>query len=838
MTALEASFRYRFAHFELQPGERRLLAAGKPVHLGPHAFDLLLAFVERSGSLLTKDELLSRVWPRVIVEENTLQVHISSLRKVLGRDAIATVPGRGYRFTIEVAGDAPAADAPKHNLPHQLTSFIGREKEIAELEQLLATTRLLTLTGSGGCGKTRLALQVARRILHAYPDGIWLVELAPLGRASLVTQTVASVLAVKEQAAKALLDTVVEWVASRKLLLVLDNAEHLLAACGELVDLLLRRCDRLAILVTSRERLGIAGELTYRVPSLSVPDARGDATPEEALASEAARLFIERARLQRPELEITAKDTMPLASMCRRLDGIALAIELAAPRVRTMSIGELSRRIDDRFSLLTEGSRTALPRHRTLRSLIDWSHDLLHDAEKRVLWRASVFSGGWTLEAAERVCSGAHVDRREVLDILTSLADKNLVTVDTREEPTRFGMLEMVRHYALDRLRESAEEDAVRGRHLEYFRQMAEKLDEPQADEERVRWLNRSQGELDNLRAALAWCEADETRAVTGLALAGRLYWLWTTRLQAGEGRGWVARLLAADRTAERHEAHARAFHAAGTLASHQADQAAAEACHREALAIWRRLGDRRQMVRSLGSLGNVATDQGRSSDAKALYEEAVAIAREVGDRRSIALGLHHLGNLAAGGDDYTRAVTLLDEALSISREFGRLSAAHCHLTLGEVRFLQSDLVAARAHLTEALEAHRELGSRRGIAHALHQIGLVSLAEGDIGTARMQLREAFAMHQAAGDRLGVGEALNFFAELSLASADPMTAARLWGCAQRLCEETKANRLDDSRRKAQVAAARRALQDDAAFDRAWEEGRSWTLDEAIRRAMEI
>ena len=838
MTAAEALVRYRFAQFVLQPGERRLLAGGEPVHLGPHAFDLLLAFVERSGSLLTKGELLSRVWPRVIVEENTLQVHISSLRKVLGRDAIATVPGRGYRFTLDVAADAPAADAPKHNLPHQLTSFIGREKEIAELEQRLGTTRLLTLTGSGGCGKTRLALQVAQRMLHAYPDGIWLVELASLGRVSLVTQTVASVLAVKEQAGKALLDTVAEWVASRKLLLVLDNAEHLLAACGELVDVLLRRCDRLTVLVTSRERLGIAGELTYRVPSLSVPDAGGDATPEEALASEAARLFIERARLQRPELEITAKDATPLASMCRRLDGIALAIELAAPRVRTMSIGELSRRIDDRFSLLTEGSRTALPRHRTLRSLIDWSHDLLNDAEKRVLWRASVFAGGWTLEAAERVCSGVHVDREKVLDILTSLADKNLVTVDTREEVTRFGMLETVRHYALDRLRESAEEDAVRGRHLEYFLQMAERLDEPQADEARQRWLDRTQGELDNLRAALAWCEADATRAVTGLALAGRLYWLWTTRIHPDEGRSWVTRLLATDRTAERQEAHARALHAAGTLALHQADFAAAEACHREALAIWRRLGDRRQMLRSLGSLGNVAREQSRMSEAMALYEEAVAIAREVGDRRSIAIGLANLGQMAKILDDYTKGGALLEEAVSISREFGRRTAADPLTTLGELRFMQGDLVAARAHLTEALEANREFRSRRGIAQVLQDIGLVSLAEGDIGTARKQLREALAMNHAMGDRLGVSISLDGFAALSLASATPTTAARFWGRAQRLHEEIGDAKYIDSWRDAQIAAARRALQDDAAFDRAWEEGRSWTLDEAVQHAMEI
>ena len=837
MAAVEASGRFRFAHFELQPEERRLLAGGEEVHIGPHAFDLLVAFVERNGSLLTKDELLSRVWPRVVVEENTLQVHISALRKVLGRDAIATVSGRGYRFALEVATDAPPPQTPKHNLPHQLTSFIGRGKEMAELEQLLATTRLLTLTGAGGCGKTRLALQVASRMENAYPDGLWLVELAPLGQASLVAQTVAKVLVINEHAGKALIDMVADWLAPRKLLLILDNAEHVLASCAELVDLLLRRCDRLTILVTSRERLGIAGELTYRVPSLSVPDAREGTTLEKAMASEAARLFIERARLQRPELEMTAKDAASLAAICRRLDGIALAIELAAPRVRTMSIGELSQRIEDRFEFLTQGSRTALPRHRTLRSLINWSHDLLSDAEKRLLWRASVFAGGWTLEAAERVCSGTPVDRGEVLDLLTSLTDKNLITVDTHDDATRFGMLETVRHYALDRLCESAEEDAVRARHLEYFLQMAERLDEPQADEARLCWLDRAQGELDNFRAALAWCESDATRAVTGLALAGRLYWLWITRIHPGEGRGWVARLVAADRTAERQEEHARAFHAAGTLAFYQADHAAAEVFHREALAIWRRLGDRRQMVRSLGSLGNVATGQWRMSDAIALYEETVAIARELDDRHTIALGLYRLGVVASNLEDYTKAEALLEEALSISREFGR-SAALALSALGWVRFRQGDLVAARTHLSEALDALRAFGARRATAQALHWIGMVSHAEGDIGTACMQLREALAIHHAMGHGLGVASALDALAALSLVSATPTTAARLWGRAQRLRDEVRDAKFIDTWRDAQISAARRALQNDAAFDRAWEEGRSWTLDEAVRYAMQV
>ena len=391
MSAVIPLVRYRFGRFELQPDERRLLESGTLVHLRPHALDLLLAFAERAGQLVTKDELLKRVWRSVVVEENTLQAHISALRKVLGSEAIATVSGHGYRFTQQViqiaAGASSSASTPKHNLPHALTSFIGREKEITELSQLLASARLLTLTGSGGCGKTRLAIQLAKQRAHAYPDGAWLVELAALTDAALVPQTVASVLSIKEKVGSSLIDTIAEHLASRALLLVLDNAEHLIDACAQLAESLLQRCERLVILVTSREPLTITGELIYRVPSLSVPDEKTDTKPESVAAYESARLLIERARLQRPDFAVTPQNSAAIASICRRLDGIALALELAAPRLRTLSVEELSRRLDRRFELLTEGSRTALPRHRTLRALIDWSFDLLTDAEKAMLRR-------------------------------------------------------------------------------------------------------------------------------------------------------------------------------------------------------------------------------------------------------------------------------------------------------------------------------------------------------------------------------------------------------------------------------------------------------------------
>ncbi len=405
---------YRFGPFELQPDERRLLKDGATISLRPRAFDLLVALVARAGRLVTKDELLDRVWPKVVVEEAALHVQVSALRKALGADAITTVSGRGYQFTLPVTTGEGKANRPsrsKHNLPYQLTSFIGREQEIAQLRELVKANRLVTLTGAGGAGKTRLAIEVANRLVDAFPDGVWLVEFAALSDSRLVPQAAARALALPEQPARPLIETLSDHLASKKLLLVLDNAEHLLEGCVQFVDLVLRRSPGIAILVTSRERLGMMGELTYRVPSLTVPGPDDNVARDALLAYEGVRLFVERARLLRPHFSVTSENAASLASICYSLDGIPLAIELAAPRLRSMSVEELSQRLDQRFALLTDGSRTALPRHRTLRSMIDWSYDLLRESEKLLLQRLSVFAGGWTLAAAEGVCAGEEIEK-------------------------------------------------------------------------------------------------------------------------------------------------------------------------------------------------------------------------------------------------------------------------------------------------------------------------------------------------------------------------------------------------------------------------------------------
>ena len=343
-------------------------------------------------------------------------------------------------------------EATPNNLPHQVTSFVGRESELVELQRLLTRTRLLTLTGSGGCGKTRLALQVAADSLERFPDGAWLVELAPLADPDLVPQTVASVLGLKGEPGKPIARSLVEHLEDKRLLLLLDNCEHLLDGCAQLVATLVRQCPLVTLLASSREALGIDGEQAYRVPSLSLPDLRREHTRESVARFEAVQLFTDRALFARPDFQVTEQNVAALASICQRLDGIPLAIELAAARVRSLSVEEINRKLDQRFQLLTGGSRTALPRQQTLRSLIDWSYDLLSDRERQVLQRLSVFAGGWTLEAAELVCAGDGVADQEVLDLLASLCDKSLVLVEQNDEGYRYRLLETVRQYARERL--------------------------------------------------------------------------------------------------------------------------------------------------------------------------------------------------------------------------------------------------------------------------------------------------------------------------------------------------------------------------------------------------
>jgi predicted ATPase/DNA-binding winged helix-turn-helix (wHTH) protein len=792
--------RYRFGPFELEFDERRLLQAGAAIALQPRTFDLLAALVDRAGHLVTKDELLDRVWPKMVVEEAALRVQVLALRKILGADAIATVSGQGYRFMLPITKggiETNRLPTPKHNLPYQLTSFIGRQQEIAQLKGLVTANRLVTLTGAGGAGKSRLATEVASRLTDAFPDGVWLVELAALSDSRLVPQAVAKTLALTEQPTRPVIETLGDYLASKRLLLVLDNVEHLLEGCVQFVDLILRRSPDVAILVTSRERLAMAGELTYRVPSLTVPGPRDNVAPDALLAYDGVRLFVDRARLLRPDFSVTSENAASLASICHRLDGIPLAIELAAPRLRSMSVEELSQGLDQRFALLTGGSRTALPRHRTLRSTIDWSYDLLREPEKLFLQRLSVFAGGWTLAAAKEVCAGEGIEQRDVLDLLTSLADKSLVVPEQGDAQTRYRLLETVRQYARDRLEDSGGSAAARVRHRDYYLALAEEADPKLRGAEQAEWLQRLEEEHENLRAGLAWSVA-EAGTGGGQRLCGALRRFWWTRGHLSEGRQWCTRVLGrtgAERTRER----ANVLNAAGVLAFYQGDYPAARALEEESLAIRRELGDRSGIAGSLGNLGNVASGQGDYPAARTLYEESLAIRRELGDPSGIANSLGNLGNVA---------------------------------------LYQGDYPAARALDEESLAIRRELGDRFGIAVSLSNLGQVAYEQGDYPAARALDEESLAIRRELGDRIGIFYALEGLAAVVASLRDSLRAARIWGATERLRAEIGTPRPQNEMPgyDRYVAAARIASGDDAAFDSAWQEGRCLTLDQAIDLAL--
>jgi predicted ATPase/class 3 adenylate cyclase/Tfp pilus assembly protein PilF len=730
-------------------------------------------------------------------------------------------------------------EATPNNLPQQVTSFIGREEELAELQRLMAKTRLLTLTGSGGSGKTRLGLQLAADSLERFPDGAWLVELAPLSSPALVAQTVATVLRLKEEPDKPIEETLTRELKDKRLLLLLDNCEHLLEVCARLADSLQRQCPHLTILASSREALGISGEQAFRVPSLSLPDPGQMHTPASVVPFTSVQLFIDRALLARPDFQVTDQNASMLASICYRLDGIPLAIELAAARVRHLSVKEINSKLDQRFRLLTGGSRTALPRQQTLRSLIDWSYDLLNEPEKRLLQRLSVFAGGWALEASEQVCAGDGVEAREVLDLLTSLADKSLVLVEQDDQRTHYRLLETVRQYARERLLESGSGEAVRGRHRDYYLALAEEAAPKLHGPDQAEWLRQLEGEHENLRACLEWSLAEQ-ESETGLRFCRALFQFWWTRGYLSEGRKCFARVLETSGAGEPKLERARALKAAGVLAYQQRDYLAARRLNEECLSIGRQLGDRKGIADALNNLGLVVCDQGDFAAARALYEESLATKRELGDRPGIANSLNNLGNVAFDQADFVRARALYEESLSIARELGDQEAVARLLgNLGNVATHQGSFASARTLHEQALAIKRELGHRQRIASSLISLGTLALNEGDLDSARARYKEGLAIVRGLGDRMGIAESLEGLAAVVAALGSSLRAARIWGAAARLRDEfgSPLPPRDRPFYERRVAAARAAMGNDNAFDDSWNEGRALTLEPAIELALE-
>ncbi len=723
-----------------------------------------------------------------------------------------------------------------HNLPLQLTSFIGREQEIQQVKELLAGTRLLTVTGVGGAGKTRLAVQVAAEVLEEYADGVWLTELAPLADPDLVPQTVASALGVREQPGQPIVETLSDRLRSKSCLLILDNCEHLLDASARLADELLRSCAEVEILASSREGLGIAGETTYQVLSLSVPEGVGQVTSDSVTPYESVRLFLDRAQSHQPSFEITDENAGGVAQICQRLDGIPLAIELAAARVRAMPVEQIAERLDDRFRLLTGGSRTALPRQQTLQALMDWSYDLLTEEEKTLLRRLSVFARGWTPEAAEAVCSGDGIDEREVLDLLASLVDKSVAAYEEQHGEARYRLLETVRQYARDRLLASGEAPALRHRHRDLFIALAEQTQRKRGGPQQAASFHRLEVEHDNLRAALDWCQETDD-AEPGLRLASALEWFWTARGHLSEGRQRLGAALSRA-TDQRTEARARALHAAGWLAGVHGDPAAQRALAEEGLAIHRELGDERGVSGALAHLGQAARAQGQYSTARALFEETLAIRRRLGDKHGIAYALGNLGLVASQEGDYSAARPLIEESLAIHRELGSKRGLALSLTrLGLVASSQGHHAAAQVLLEESLAIQLDSGEGRMVAIALSDLGLVSWRRGDHSRARALLEESLAMQRKVQEKRMIALCLERLAGVSATEGRPTEGAQLFGAAEALREAMGAPLapVEQDEYDRSVAAAREALGEEA-FEAAWAEGRAMTMEEAIAYAL--
>ena len=704
--------------------------------------------------------------------------------------------------TAESVEEESAARTPErtpHNLPAALSSFVGRKKELAEARRLLEDTRLLTLTGAGGCGKTRLALAAAEELANTFEDGVWLVALAPLADPSLVPQAVASTLGLREQPGRSLTKTLSDNLASKKVLLVLDNCEHLIEACAGLAESLLRSCPELRVLATSREALGITGEVAWPVPSLSLPDLRRMPNTDGLSWYESVRLFVERTDAVKPTFELTEQNAPSVAKICYRLDGIPLAIELAAARTKVLSTEEISERLDDCFGLLTAGNRTALPHHRTLRATMDWSHELLPEQERILFRRLSVFSGGFTLKAAESVCAGDDLERSNVLDLLSHLVDKSLVIVRENGAGTRYRLLETVRQYGRERL--DGSEDEVERRHAGFFVGLAEEAEGELSGSDQARWLTILHSEHDNLRAALSWSLGEKRDLGLGVRLAAALWPFWFARGYLSEGRRWLESAVSQSGRAAPH-ARAKALNGAGWLATFQDEYGAAKTMIEEGLALYRELGDEEGIASSLVYLGFVAV-LGQRTDVPlaSLLEEAAVLKPKLQDRRTVANLLALEGLVALGRGDLEQAVALNEQGLALFRQV-------------------SDVL--------------------GVVACLTNIGLMMLAQDDYERSAALLGESLRLARGLDHKLYIQYSIIGLAGVAASQGLPVRAARLWGAAEGM-RDTYGTQLARAVRalidyEGRLAVARSRL-DDAAWSAAWEEGRGMNSEQAIEYALQ-
>ena len=729
------------------------------------------------------------------------------------------------------------AAGPRHNLPTHLTRLVGRTRLLADVQQSLAEARLVTLTGAGGVGKTRLAHAVAASVLDAFADGVWLVELASVADPLLVGDAVARVLGLREEPGQSRRSALVGALRSRELLLVLDNCEHLADECAAFVDELLRASPDLRALVTSRQPLGVVGERVQRVPPLTVPDESALLTAQQIEESEAVQLFCERARSVAPEFRLGERNRQVVAQICRRLDGVALAIELAAARLRVLSVEQIGERLDDRFALLVGGGSTALPQHQTLRGTLDWSHQLLTLPEQLLFRRLAVFVGGWTLEAAEGVCGGDGLPRTEVLDRLAALVDRSLVLADASGDVARYRFLETIRAYARERLAESVDAQTMERQHASYFASLAEQAHSGLSQHGQAEWFARLEHEHDNLRAALRW-SLDQQEHETAQRMGRALAHFWTITGYRSEGRRWLHELLALPGTPL--AVRSSLLFDAGDMAYLQCDYEPALELFEECLTLRRALGDRHAIARLLDNLGELWRLRGDYARALALLDESVAIGREAQDRYGVALALTRLGRVKRDLGDCRAAVAIQEESLAILHGVDdRHWLAHTLDDLGAALADEGDAARAISLLEESCAIFRELGDREGIASSQGHRARPALRQGEHASATAACVESIALFRELGALWGVPDGVETLAAVTLARGEPERAARLLGAAEalRLTIGVPVPPADRPRCESLLAAARSRL-GKAAFAQARQEGRRMPLERALPDEPEV
>ncbi|MEI8029339.1 MAG: hypothetical protein WCH35_06125 [Comamonadaceae bacterium] len=725
-----------------------------------------------------------------------------------------------------------------NNLPQQVTSFIGRERELDEIKAYLKRVRMLTLLGMGGLGKTRLSLQVAAELLAEFPDGAWFLDLAPIRDNALVVGEAAQVMGVREEPGRPPLQTLCEHLKSRRALLILDNCEHLISAAAELANAFLRAAPCVYILATSRESLRIAGEQSYPVLPLPVP-GRGDGV--EALSrSTAVRLFVERAQQHKPAFALSAREAPAVAELVARLEGIPLALELAAARVRSLTVAEINARLTDRYKVLTGGARALQKRQQTLRALVDWSYDLLNDAERTVLSRLGVFVGGFDMAAAEEVCGAEPLCSDDVVDLIGSLVEKSLVTLEEHDERARYRMLETIREYARERLEDGGEAAATAARHCMHYFGMAKAANQGLQGPEQASWVWRVEVELDNVRSATALALAGGVDPIIAVKIAVAMQGFWVLRGYSTEGRALVRATLALPAVQASDIARAHALYVGAALAESQSDHCEASTMLETCLLLRREIGNPVDIAATLSTLAQARLQLGDAARAEVGEREALQIFLQLSDRVGEAIALQHLGLIALHSGDDKRATSHLEQCLAIARELKNQEIeGECELILGQIVFEIGDRAQACLRFKRSLTVCRESGDKRGAANALWWLGKADLQGGDISSARTRLGEAIRTFRAFGmwgELLGCLEDHAVLAHIEgrvaiapgLAAAATMSRDRLRILRPQRSEQRWQMHLDEIRQ----------VNNGAGFDAAWNEGRNWNVDHAIGTALSM